>query len=436
MKAWLQKKLEGMLAELARRVIDAYQPEVIGITGSVGKTSTKEAIACVLGQRFSVRASSGNYNNELGVPLAILDGTTHGSNMFGWLGELWRGWRLSHGRSSFPDIVILEMGADKPGDIERLMEIAQPRIGVLTAIAPTHIEFFGSIEAVAAEKEKILTHLPSGGFAIRNADDARVMAIAVPDDVIGTTYGTSTKAEVRATAISITTGRIPQPDGIIREDVLGTTCTVTYEGTKQTLLLKDLIGPQHVMAALAATAVGVAYGLSLPDIAARLTQYQGPRGRMRLIAGHNRSLLIDDSYNSSPTAAIAALDALKKFPKAKRRIAVLGYMAELGDYAQEAHEEVGAHAAKVADMIIGVGPMATTYADAAKRAKFDPDAVVTVADAEAAATWLHDQLQSGDVVLIKGSQVSRLERATKALMAEPLRAGELLVRQSAAWLNR
>lgn len=436
MKAWLQKKLEALLADLAQQVIERYQPEVIGITGSVGKTSTKDAIACVLGQRFSIRVSSGNYNNELGVPLAILGGTTHGQSVFGWLGELWRAKRLSKGGASYPDIVILEMGADKPGDIERLVQIAPPRIGVLTAIAPTHLEFFGTIEAVAAEKAKIITHLPSGGFAVRNGDDERVMAIAVPDDVISTSYGTDPKTEVRATGIAIKTGRIPQPDGITKEAVLGTACTIHYEGLKQSLLLKNLIGPQHIMAALAATAVGLAYGLTLPDIAARLEQYQGPRGRMRLINGHNRSVLIDDSYNSSPDAAIAALDALKKFPKANRRIAVLGYMAELGDYELEAHEDVGKHAAGCVDLLIGVGSTAATYAEAAKRAKLDPDAIVTVADAAAASQWLRDQLQPGDVVLIKGSQVSRMERVTKALMAEPLRAPELLVRQSEEWLSR
>lgn len=436
MKAWLQKKLEQILANLARRIIYKYQPEVIGITGSVGKTSAKDAIACVLGQRFSIRVSSGNYNNDLGVPLAIIGGETHGRNPFGWLGEIWRGNKLLFWKGTYPNIVILEMGADKTGDIERLMAIAQPRIGVLTAIAPAHLELFGSIEAVVAEKAKIITHLPSGGFSIRNADDERVMGISVPDDVISTTYGLTAGAEVRATGVAVKVGRVPQPDGIIRENVLGTACIIHYEDLKQPLLLKNLIGPQHVMAALAATAVGIAYGLTLADIAARLEHYQGPPGRMRLITGRNRSLLIDDSYNSSPDAAVAALDALKLFPKAKRRVAVLGTMAELGDYAQEAHERVGAQAGRVADLLVAVGPFAATYAEAARKAKLQDDAIITVADAEAAANWLHDEIRPGDAFLIKGSQISRLERVTKKLMAEPLRAGELLVRQSEEWLTK
>lgn len=436
MKAWLQRQLERLLGALARQVVQKYNPDIIGITGSVGKTSTKHAIACVLGQRFAIRSASGSYNNELGVPLAIIGGTVHGANPFGWAREILRAFGLLLRRQDYPRILVLEMGAQKSGDIDYLLGIAPARIGVLTAITPVHLEFFKTIEALTQEKATIIKALPEDGFGVLNGDDERIRTIIVPADVTVTTYGLKAGNEVRATNVQIKIERVPQPDGIIREAVLGTAFVINHQGLKQLALLKDVIGPQHVLAALAATAVGLAYGLTLSDIAARLAHYRGLPGRMRLLAGKYRSWIIDDSYNSSPEAAIAALAALKSFPRARRRIAVLGFMAELGDYTHQGHERVGAHAAQTADLVVAVGPTAATYAEAAKRAKMKTEAMQMFADVQAAAEFLAQTVEPGDVVLIKGSQVSRMEKVVKALMAEPLRAGELLVRQSEEWLKK
>lgn len=417
---------KNLIAALARAVLKKYQPLVIGITGSVGKTSTKEAIFAVLASKMSVRKSPGNYNTEFGVPATILGIRAPGASLPRWIGAITRALRMLLLRdATYPKVLVLEMAADRPGDIEFLVRIAPPKIGVLTAIGPAHLERFGTIERVAAEKGKLLAALPAEGTAILNADDERVMATAAKTKARMVTFGFSDEAAVRAADISTTL--IHNEDGQIGA---GMTAKVAADGAVVPMRLDGVLGASHVYAALAATSVGVAFGMNLVEIAEALRAYTPPPGRMRVISGIKYTIILDDTYNASPLSMRAALETLRSLPivEETRRIAVLGDMLELGAETERAHEEVGRHVAELGiDLLVAVGERARAIHEAASKAGISADRVFHFGSAEEAGRFVQERLRRGDIVLAKGSRAMRMERVVKELMAEPLRAKELLV---------
>ncbi|MEK7516764.1 MAG: Mur ligase family protein [Patescibacteria group bacterium] len=417
---------KNLLASLARAVIKKYRPLIIGITGSVGKTSTKEAIFAVLASKMSVRKSPGNYNTEFGVSATILGISAPGRSPFRWLGAIARALGLLMIRdATYPKVLALEMAADRPGDIEFLVRIAPPKIGVLTAIGPAHLERFGTIERVAAEKSLLVAALPADGTAILNADDERVMATAAKTKARVVTYGFSDDAAVRAADISTTLTH--NEDGQIGA---GMTAKVASDGAVVPMRLDGVLGTSHVYAALAATSVGVAFGMNLVEIAEALHAYAPPPGRMRVISGIKYTIILDDTYNASPLSMRAALETLRSLPIAEetRRIAVLGDMLELGAETDNAHEEVGRHVAELGiDLLVAVGERARAIHEAASQAGMSSDRVFHFGSAEEAGRFVQERLRRGDIVLAKGSRGMRMERVVKELMAEPLRAKELLV---------
>jgi UDP-N-acetylmuramoyl-tripeptide--D-alanyl-D-alanine ligase len=417
---------KNLIAALARAVLKKYQPLVIGITGSVGKTSTKEAIFAVLASKMSVRKSPGNYNTEFGVPATILGISAPGRSPFRWLGAIARALGLLMIRdATYPKVLVLEMAADRPGDIEFLVRIAPPKIGVLTTIGPAHLERFGTIERVAAEKSLLPKALPSDGTAILNADDERVMATAPKTKARVVSYGFREDAAVRAADISTTLTH--NEDGQIGA---GMTAKVAADGAVVPMRLDGVLGAGHVYAALAATSVGVALGMNLVEIAEALRAYTPPLGRMRVISGIKYTIILDDTYNASPLSMRAALETLRSLPIAEenQRIAVLGDMLELGAETDKAHEEVGRHVAELGiDLLVAVGERARAIHEAASIAGMSADRMFHFGSAEEAGRFVQEKLKKGDVVLAKGSRAMRMERVVKELMAEPLRAKELLV---------
>lgn len=423
--------LEKILHFLAGLVIRKYKPQIVAITGSVGKTSAKEAIFAVLRGHFDVAKSPANYNNELGVPLTIFGCEAPGRSINKWLKIFTYGLGLLFGRHSYPKVLVLEMGADHPGDISKLVRLAPPKIAVVTAVAPVHLEFFTSLKKVAAEKSKILGDLPADGAAVLNADDEMVLEMAQKTKAKVLTFGFNVGASVNALELSENLS-----DSFMPETILGkVNFKISYEGSIVPMSLFNILGRQHVYAALAAAAVGLTLGLNLIEIAKGLEKYETPRGRMRLIPGIKDTLLIDDTYNSSPKAALEALDVLGRLPTKEnmRRFAVLGDMLELGNFTQEAHQQVGQRAAECADRLILVGEAVSFAKAAALKNGVPQEHILHFHNAQEAGHFLQDEVKQGDVLLIKGSQGMRMEKIVKELMAEPLKAGELLVRQGKEW---
>lgn len=367
------------LQQAAAEWRNRFDPLVVGVTGSLAKTSTKEQIAEVLSERWNVLRNEANENNEIGLPLTLL--------------------RLAPEH----EVAVLEMGMYTPGDIALLTALARPAIGVVTAVRGTHVSRAGSIDDIERGKRELVEALPTGGTAVLNADDARVerMARNVRDDVRVITYGFDEGAAVRAADVESLGAdgmrfRLQTDDGELDVQI-------------------PALGRHSVHNGLAATAVGLAAGMSLHEIARGLARvWHAPHRTTLLDMGPIK--VLDDSYNASPDSMIAALDLLASLPG--RHVAVLGEMLELGDVSAHEHQRVGGHAARTADLVLVTGPMATDYADGARGGR----ALVRAVERGQIAHFL----EPGDVVLIKGSRgaameelLPDIERAAKR-MAEPV----------------
>ncbi len=433
MKDYLKKILEWKLRVLAKAVLRTYKPNVIGITGSVGKTSTKEAIFTVLSSKYRVWKNIKNYNNEIGVPLSIIGMESGNKNPFSWMRVFMKGISMILFRmKNYPEIIVLEMGADKPGDIKYLTDLAPCHIGVITAIGHVHTELLGSLEKIISEKQRIISHLKSDGIAVLNIDDNDVAKTAEKTRAQIVTFGYSEKADVRATELDISAG--PSSDPWIDVEVKGLSFKLQFKGSTVPVFLPAVVGEHQVYAALAAAAIGLSLGMNMADISAALNTYRPPAGRMRLLPGIKHTSIIDDTYNSSPMASRAALKLLKSITVSGRKFTALGDMLELGTYTEQGHREVGMAAAEVVDVLITVGERAKDIANGALESGMAKEHVYQFGNTEAAGKFIQQRIKKGDIILIKGSQGARMERVVKELMAEPLKAPELLVRQSEDWL--
>ena len=428
MKNFLKKLVQKALAVLARAIIKKYQPQIIGITGSVGKTSTKQAIFKVLALKFNVRQNIKNYNNEIGLPLTIIGAGSGGRSVWGWLGVFMRALVLLAWRDkNYPKILVLEMAVDRVGDMKYLTDLAPCQIGVVTNISPVHLEFFKTLERIAKEKSVMVSHLDKNGWAVLNCDNHYVcdMEQVVKGRVIK--YGiTSEQAQVRASEIIIS-----KDSG---ERVAGLSFKLSYQGSTVPVLLPNILGEHLVYAALAAAAVGVINGMNLLEISEALRLFEAPKGRMRLLAGIKNTFIIDDSYNAGPESMAAALSVLGQLNVLGKKIAVLGDMLELGEYTVEAHQNIGAlAAANKIDSLITVGERARLIGEKAKELGLRSEDIFNFSDAETAGCFIQDRIETGDFILVKGSQGMRMEKIVKEIMAEPLKAKDLLVRQDKPW---
>jgi len=353
-----------------------HDVRVIGITGSVGKTTTKELAAAVLARRYVTLKSEGSYNNEIGLPLTLMHLTDE------------------HER------VVLEMGMYDVGEISDLARIARPHVGVVTIIGPVHLERAGTIERIVEAKSELVEALPPApeGVAILNYDDERVQGMAQATSARVFYYGLSPKADLWA-------------DRIVGLGLDGIRFRLHHEG--ETLHLKiPLLGRHSVHTALRAAAVGLTEGLTWQEIIEGL---RGPSAQLRLVAvpGPHGATILDDTYNASPASTIAALNLLDELDG--RKIAVLGDMLELGDYEREGHEKVGLRALEVADVLITVGPLGRVIGETALRWGMPADQVHIVERNGEVIALLEQMITSTDVVLVKGSRALQMEEIVNAL---------------------
>ncbi len=362
------------LQQIARFWRRKLNLRVIGITGSVGKSTTKEMIAEVLGTRYRTLRNPGNLNNEIGLPLTIL--------------------RLGSGYER----AVLEMGFYVPGEIQFLCDIAQPQIGVVTNVGTVHAERAGSQEAIARGKSELIQALPSDGVAILNFDDPWVRKMEEKSKAKVFFYGLSPEADLWADQI----------EGLGLD---GIRFRLHHKGETVHSHI-PMIGRHSVHTALRATAVGLNDGLTWQEIFEGLSQGQS---QLRLVAVRSKlgALILDDTYNASPESTLAALNLLDEMDG--RKIAVLGDMLELGPYEKQGHEIVGLRAAQVAKILLTLGPRARMIAEAARRAGMKPAHVFEFDSSEPIIDWLNKNLTSNDALLIKGSHGLRMDRITAAL---------------------
>ena len=440
MKEIVKKIIIWKIGLIARMYLWRFKPTIIAVTGNVGKTSTKEAITAVLSGARTVRSGKGNLNNELGVPLVIAGDWTddyyEGGNTFWfWIRVLFVsffGWFFIR---NYPDVLVLEYGADKPGDIKKLVQKFKPDIGVVTAVGevPVHIEFFSDPAAVAREKARLVEALKPADHAILNFDDDIVLDMKKKTKAKVLTFGFGEGAGVRISNFSYKT-----------EDYMpiGVSFKLNYGGEhllagRQGFVpvgINGSLGRSQAWAAAAAAAVGIALGMNLVEISDALSYYDGPKGRLKILAGIKNSWLIDDTYNASPASTRLGLSTLRELP-AKRRVAVLGDMLELGKYTVQAHQAIGDLAGQFIDVLVCVGSRAKFIADSAAN-QMPKENIYTFETSDIAKKRVQELINEGDLILVKGSQGMRMERIVEEVMAEPQNAKSLLVRQSRSWKSR
>ena len=422
----MRRLLRLKLKIWSKLILRRYQPIIIGITGSIGKTSAKDAIVRVLEGKISSRASSKNYNNEIGVPLTIIGVDSPGKNIFGWINVGLKAIKLILKKDEkYPRVLILEMGVDRPGDLNYLTNIAPVNVALVTAVSYSHLEYFGSLNNIKKEKQVLIEKLDSKGLAILNYDNesTREMVSVSKSRVI--TYGLSKGADLQAQDIIYNFSR-----GNYELD--GINFKLSYKGSIVPVNMKNVLSESSIYAALAATAVGIYFDLNLVDIAKSLNDFVLPRGRMNLLPGIKNTFVIDDTYNSSPEAALAAIDILSrvKIDDKSSKYAVLGEMLEIGHYTEEGHRLVGSKVFEGnIDYLIAVSEKSRDFVRGAVEAGMAADNVFYFDAPEEAASFLKDRIRTGDLLLVKGSQGAHMEKVVKELMAEPEKAEQLLVRQ-------
>lgn len=413
-----------LLHSLTRSVLKKYHPTIIAITGSVGKTATKEAVFAVLATKFRVRKNTGNYNTEIGLPLTVLGSLPPGRSPFKWLGVFGHGLKMVLSRQDYPEMLVLEMGADKPGDIGELLEVVEPKVGIITAIAPTHTEQFGSLAGVAKEKGKLFKAINKDGWIVVNQDDPEVVSLAENCKAQVVTYGLETETETTVRAAEISPSRSQD----VSTGIVGVSFKLIINGTVTPVLLSGVVGSHQVYPALAAAGVAQIFGVHMVAVAEGLGRLTPMPGRMRVLPGIKRTVVIDDTYNASPLATLAALNAIVALRGDSRKFAVLGDMLELGPLSEEEHKKVGQAVAKHKfDVLITVGERSRDIARAAKESGMSEDYIFSFSNTDEAGRFIQNRLEPGDIVLIKGSRGMRMEKVVKEIMAEPERAVELLV---------
>lgn len=419
-----RKLLEIILRGMARAVLWKYHPFIVGITGSVGKSSTKEAVALVLAQTYSVRKTAGNYNNEIGIPLTIIGAKSGNASLLGWIRVLFHWLFVMILPFRYPEILVLEMGIDRPGDMQQLMRFVPLQIAVVTQISSSHLEFFGSVANIAKEKSHIVSGLPEEGVAILNADDKRVLKMRSKTGAKIITYGFEKSAEMRADNL------VFHPD-VKRSE--GLSFKLNYDGKSIPVRLPKIVARHHIHAVLAAAAVGVASKMNLVEIAGALEAFEPLPGRLRLLSGRNDMTLLDDTYNASPASTEAALNVVRELI-APRKVVIFGDMLELGVDTEEAHSKLAEKImASGAHIVILVGQHTRFLYEALLASGFSRKQVLWLSDPLSAKKIILDTVRSEDLILIKGSQGMRMEIITEALLAEPSEAPALLCRQSPEW---
>jgi len=420
MKSRKIQLLEKILRYFATKALRRFKPRVVGVTGSVGKTSTKEAIFAVLSAKYRVRKNEKNYNNEIGLPLTVLGLESGEGNIWRWLAVLLKAVLIVtlESKKRYPEILVLEMGADRPGDIKYLVNFLKPEVGVVTAVGISHLEFFKDIKQIAKEKSTLVRYLAKNGLAVLNFDDeaARKMAEEIKAEKIF--YGFLEKANVRASDIFFGYEKTEDFYGGDLEKIRGISFKLNFNGVSIPVRLMQSVGRPQIYSVLAAAAVGTHFGMNLLEIADALKNFQSPAGRLNIIDGIKNTIIIEDSYNAAPQSTLAALEVLGKI-KARRRLAALGNMLELGAETESGHREVGRKVAETADMLFAVGEKAKFIADEAEKAGLDKKRIFCYNDSIEAKIPIQNMLQEGDIILIKGSQGARMELISEEIMRFP-----------------
>lgn len=430
MKETFKKLISQILKIESKLILWKYKPKIIAITGSVGKTSTKDAVYAVFSKIAYVRKSEKSYNSEIGLPLTILGCPNGWNDPYIWFKNILKGLWLFIWPHKYPKWLVLEVGIGKPSDMRKTASWLKTDAVIITAIGetPVHIEFFDSRKHLIEEKSELIKTLKKDGILVLNADDLAVLGMKAKTKNRIITYGFSEEADIRGSEDTILYSSAGEPQGIIfRIDADGKSLPVAIEG---------VFGKNHLYASLASLALSFGLKLNMLEATNALKNYEVPPGRMRLLAGINNSFIIDDTYNSSPFACESAIKTLGDIKDKGRKIAVLGDMLELGKHTEEAHKNIGKIAKENVDILIVVGQRARSIKIGAVEMGMKEKNIFEFFNSTEAGEFLKTFVKKDDLILIKGSQGMRMEKTVEAILLDQKNKNKLLVRQDTEWKNK
>lgn len=434
MKTSFKKIITYIIRVESELVLRKYKPKIVAITGSLGKTSTKDAVYAVLSKIAYVRKSEKSFNSEIGLPLSILGCPNGWSNPLVWLLNILKGLWLFAWPHKYPEWLVLEVGIGKPNDMKKTASWLSTDAVIITAIGetPPHIEFFSSHKHLVDEKTELIKTLKPDGLLVLNADDKIVLEMKTKSKCRTITYGFGKGADILGSDEKIFFNDKNEPAGVIfRVDEKGNSLPVIIEG---------VFGRNHIYASLAALALSSGLKFNMLTATNSLKNYDVPPGRMRLLSGIEGSLVLDDTYNSSPFACDSALRTLGTMKWEGRKIAILGDMLELGRHTIEAHKNIGKIAQenlnRKDDVLIVVGQRAKAIKEGVLEAGMNPENIFEFLDSHEAGEFVKTFVKMGDMILVKGSQGMRMERVVEVILKDQEHKSRLLVRQDDEWKNK
>jgi UDP-N-acetylmuramoyl-tripeptide--D-alanyl-D-alanine ligase len=441
MKAWLREKVVQILSAESRKLLKLHKPYIIAVTGNVGKTTTKDYIYNFLKFKFksNVRASLKSENSEFGVNLTILGEKNAWNSPLAWMKVILKGFWQIVAVQKYPQILVLEVGADKPGDIRYISTIFKPDMVVLTAFqdSPTHGEYFLNVDQHINEKKVLVSALKKGGVLIYNADDKVFTRLAhekaVKDPTVKLySYGFNGD-QVKVLEASNAYDENSEIIGMkYRFQVEMENISEVIE-----IRLPGILGIAHSYSIASAIVISVLMEMSKQEIVNSTAKFEYAKSRMRLLNGINNSKIIDDSYNASPIAFQNAFEIISKILVKGKKIGIFGHMAELGTKTNEEHFKTAFDAAQIFDSIILSGRHNDLYLNGLREAKFNLDNVYLCENAHQVNHVIgeNDLVGNGDLVFVKGSQSARLERVVANLLVNP-HDRAYVTRQEEEWQTR
>lgn len=420
----------------ARLVLRKYKPKIAAVAGSVGKTSAKDALYHIASKRHFVRKNERSFTSELGIPLTIIGCSQGTGSVMQWIKNLMLGFKLIVRRVHYPDWLILEIDNDKPGDVEKVADWLSPDILVLTAIGdvPSHTESFGTVERVLAAYRYLAEHVSSKGTVVYTVDYTNVREVLrdveakkIPCGLSGDATGESA-ARGSEPVILYSSGKQPIPTGI--------SFTLFADGQSREVTVLGSIGIHKEYACLLAYSAARAMGIPVADCIDRVEYYKSSPGKMNIVSGMNSSIIIDDSYNASPVALQHAIDVLSRVKASGKKIAIIGDMFELGKYSVAEHKKMAPLLKTAADVVVLVGIRTRGIAEELRTLGFDQSKIFMFDDSRQMGSTVTDLIAPGDIILVKGSQMARMERVVEKIMRHPEDRKEFLIRQEPEWQGR
>lgn len=435
MKNIFKNIIRIILKAEAKLVLWKYSPSIVAITGSVGKTSTKDAVYAVLSKFYHVRKSEKSYNSEIGLPLAILGLENGWDSPLIWIKNIFLGIWLFLWPHKYPKWLVLEVGVGKSGDIAKTASWLKTDVVIMTTIGetPVHIEFFKSRDHLVEEKSLLIKTLKKDGLLVLNRDDETIFEMKNKSKNRLVTYGFNEDSDVTASNQAIFYKKLEENKNEIPN---GAIFRIDFGGNSLPVYLDGVFGKNHIYAALAALALSFGKKLNMLESVDYLKSYDFPAGRMRLLKGINETNIIDDSYNASPFAMESSLQTLGEIKNTGRKIAVIGDMLELGKHTIPAHKKIGEIAKENADILVLVGARTLSVKEGALEAGMREKQIFHFNDSLSAGGFVRDLIKPMDLILVKGSQGMRMERIVEILILEKNMKESLLVRQDKEWLKK